>query len=102
MARSPDSGARKDARLWPYVGRATQKNRCQARNRHQYISHFCYNPDMTIGIIGPERKTPGRNAVVGLIVTAIFAVICLVLLALVGDFLVDWMWFSAIGYWQVF
>jgi uncharacterized membrane protein (UPF0182 family) len=57
---------------------------------------------MTIGITGPERKAPGRNAVVGLIVTAIFAGVCLILLALVGDFLVDWMWFSAIGYWQVF
>jgi uncharacterized protein len=57
---------------------------------------------MTIGITGPERKTPGRNAVVGLIVTAIFAGICLILLGLIGDFLVDWMWFSAIGYWQVF
>lgn len=39
---------------------------------------------------------------VGLIATAIFAAICLVLLALVSDFLVDWMWFSAIGYRQVF
>jgi uncharacterized membrane protein (UPF0182 family) len=57
---------------------------------------------MTIGITGPERKAPGRNAVVGLIVTAIFGGICLILLGLVGDFLVDWMWFSAIGYWQVF
>jgi uncharacterized protein len=57
---------------------------------------------MTIGITGPERKSPGRNAVVGLIVTAIFAGICLILLGLIGDFLVDWMWFSAIGYWQVF
>ncbi|MFL6792954.1 MAG: UPF0182 family protein, partial [Bradyrhizobium sp.] len=57
---------------------------------------------MTIGITGPERKTPGRNAVVGLIVTAIFIGICLILLALVGDFLVDWMWFSAIGYSRVF
>jgi len=57
---------------------------------------------MTIGITGPERKTPGRNAVVGVIVTAIFSGICLILLAIVGDFLVDWMWFSAVGYSQVF
>jgi uncharacterized protein len=57
---------------------------------------------MTIGITGPERKPPGRNAVVGLIVTALFAGICLILLAIVGDFLVDWMWFSAVGYSQVF
>lgn len=91
-----------DARLWPYVGRETQKNRCQARDRRQYISRFCYNPDMTIGITGPERKSPGRNAVVGLIVTGIFAGICLIILAIVGDLLVDWMWFSAVGYSRVF
>ena len=57
---------------------------------------------MTIGITGPEPKIPGRNAVVGLIVTAIIAAVCLILLGLIGDFLVDWMWFSAIGYSQVF
>ena len=57
---------------------------------------------MTIGITGPEQKVPGRNAVVGLIVTAIIAAVCLILLGLIGDFLVDWMWFSAIGYSQVF
>src|SRR5262245_45940881 len=63
---------------------------------------FCYNAFMTIGITGPERKQPGRNAVGGLIVTAILAGICLILLAIVSDFLVDWMWFSAVGYSQVF
>ena len=57
---------------------------------------------MTIGITGPEPKIPGRNAVVGLIVTAIIAAVCLILLGLIGDFLVDWMWFSSIGYSQVF
>src|SRR5438105_4258579 len=57
---------------------------------------------MTIGITGPERKKPWRHAVVGLIVTAILAAACLILLGLIGDFLVDWMWFSAIGYSQVF
>jgi uncharacterized membrane protein (UPF0182 family) len=57
---------------------------------------------MTIGITGPEPKIPGRNAVVGLILTAIIAAVCLILLGLIGDFLVDWMWFSAIGYSQVF
>ena len=57
---------------------------------------------MTIGITGPERKAPGRNAVVGLFVAAIVFGIFLILLGLAGDFLVDWMWFSAIGYLQVF
>jgi len=57
---------------------------------------------MTIGIAGPDRKAPGRSAVAGLIIIAIVAGIGLVLLGLVGDILVDWMWFSAIGYTQVF
>ncbi|MBR0833832.1 UPF0182 family protein [Bradyrhizobium manausense] len=57
---------------------------------------------MTIGISGPERKAPGRSAMVGLIIAAIIAAIGLILLALAGDFLVDWMWFSSIGYRQVF
>ena len=57
---------------------------------------------MTIGIAGPDRKPPGRSAVAGLIIVAIVAGIGLMLLALVGDILVDWMWFSAVGYAQVF
>jgi hypothetical protein len=42
------------------------------------------------------------TAVAGLIIVAIVTGIGLTLLALVGDVLVDWMWFSAIGYAQVF
>ena len=57
---------------------------------------------MTIGITGPERKAPGRTAVAGLIIAAIVLAIFLILLGLVGDVLVDWMWFSAIGYLRVF
>jgi uncharacterized membrane protein (UPF0182 family) len=57
---------------------------------------------MTIGIAGPDRKAPGRSAVAGLIIVAIAGGISLTLLGLVGDFLVDWMWFSAIGYPAVF
>jgi len=57
---------------------------------------------MTIGIAGPDRKPPGRSAVAGLIIVAIVAGIGLMLLALVSDILVDWMWFSAVGYAQVF
>jgi uncharacterized protein len=57
---------------------------------------------MTIGITGPERGAPGRNAVVGIIIAAIVVGIFLILLGLTGDVLVDWLWFSSIGYLQVF
>src|SRR5258708_39904616 len=57
---------------------------------------------MTIGIAGPGRKVPGQNAVVGFIIAAIVVGVCLILLGLVSDFLVDWLWFSSIGYLQVF
>jgi uncharacterized membrane protein (UPF0182 family) len=57
---------------------------------------------MTIGITGPERKAPGQNAVVKLIVAAFVAAIFLVLLRLATGFLVDWLWFSSIGYLPVF
>jgi uncharacterized membrane protein (UPF0182 family) len=39
---------------------------------------------------------------VALIVAAIIVLICLILLGLTADFLVDWLWFSAIGYLGVF
>jgi uncharacterized membrane protein (UPF0182 family) len=57
---------------------------------------------MTIGITGPERKVPRQSAVVGWIVAAIVVGICLILLGFASDFLVDWLWFSSIGYLQVF
>ena len=57
---------------------------------------------MTIGIAGPGPKAPRRSAAVGFIIAAIIVVIGLILLALASDFLVDWMWFSSIGYRQVF
>lgn len=57
---------------------------------------------MTIGITGPERKAPRQSAVVGFSIAAVFVGICLILLWLASDFLVDWLWFSAIGYPQVF
>jgi uncharacterized membrane protein (UPF0182 family) len=40
--------------------------------------------------------------VVGLIIAAVLVAICLILLGLMGDFLVDWLWFSAVGYLEVF
>jgi uncharacterized membrane protein (UPF0182 family) len=56
---------------------------------------------MTIGITGPRRRALRRGAVAALI-GAIVVAICLILLGLTGDFLVDWLWFSAIGYLDVF
>ena len=38
----------------------------------------------------------------GLLVTAMVFAICLILLGITSDFLVDWLWFSAIGYLGVF
>jgi len=57
---------------------------------------------MTIGITGPGRKVPRQSAVVRIIIAAIVAGIGLLLLSLASDFLVDWLWFSSIGYLQVF
>ena len=56
---------------------------------------------MTIGITGPERRAPWQGAARALIVTAIIFLICLILLGLISGFLVDWLWFSAIGYFGV-
>jgi uncharacterized membrane protein (UPF0182 family) len=96
MDRATDyCGASPHARLGFNVGRKAQENR-------YWVSRFCYNSTMTIGITGPERKAPGRTAVAGLIIAAIVLAIFLILLGLVGDVLVDWMWFSAIGYLRVF
>ncbi|UWU91656.1 UPF0182 family protein [Bradyrhizobium sp. CB1015] len=57
---------------------------------------------MTIRIAGPQRKAPRLSGVVGLTVVAVVITICLILLELASDFLVDWLWFSSLGYLQVF
>src|SRR5215510_7839905 len=57
---------------------------------------------MTVGITGPRRRAPWRGAVMVLIIAGIVLSICLILLGLAGDFLVDWLWFSTIGYLDVF
>ncbi|SFQ21629.1 hypothetical protein SAMN05216330_11959 [Bradyrhizobium sp. Ghvi] len=57
---------------------------------------------MTIRIAGPQRKAPRPSGVVTLTVAAVVVTICLILLALGSDFLVDWLWFSSVGYLQVF
>jgi uncharacterized protein len=65
-------------------------------------SGLCYHSAMTIGITRRSRRAPWRGAVVVLIIAAIVLSICLILLGLTGDFLVDWLWFSTIGYLDVF
>jgi uncharacterized protein len=57
---------------------------------------------MTIGITGPKQREPWRGAAVALLRFAIVVVICLILLGIANNFLVDWLWFSAIGYSPVF
>src|SRR5882724_5891800 len=71
-------------------------------NQAANVLHFCYHQTMTIGITGPERKVPRQSAVVGFIIAAVFVGICLILLWLASDLLVDWLWFSSIGYLPVF
>src|SRR5882724_12049641 len=57
---------------------------------------------MTIGITGPEPKIPRQSALAGFLIAAVVVGIGLILLGLASDFLVDWLWFSSIGYPQVF
>jgi len=71
-------------------------------NQAASVPPFGYHPTMTIGISGPGRRAPRQHAVVKLIVAAVVIGICLILLDLAGDLLVDWLWFSSIGYLQVF
>jgi len=71
-------------------------------NQAAGVPHFRYDQAMTIGITGPGPKVPRRSALARFIVAAVFIGICLILLSLASDFLVDWLWFSSIGYLQVF
>jgi uncharacterized protein len=57
---------------------------------------------MTFGIAGPDRRTPWQRAVAGLVIAAVVIVVCLIALGVTSDFLVDWLWFSAVGYLPVF
>ncbi|MFZ3247905.1 MAG: UPF0182 family protein, partial [Pseudolabrys sp.] len=63
---------------------------------------FCYYQTMPIEIAGSRRRAPWQRALRVLIVVAIVFLICLILLGLTTSFLVDWLWFSAIGYFGVF
>jgi uncharacterized protein len=57
---------------------------------------------MTIGITGPQPKVPGGSGLAGWIIAAIVVGIGLLLLREASDVLVDWLWFSSVGYLQVF
>ena len=57
---------------------------------------------MTIGITGPGPNAPRRSALAGLTIAAIVGGIGLILLGHASDALVDWLWFSSIGYLPVF
>jgi uncharacterized protein len=57
---------------------------------------------MMTAITGPGGRTPWQGVVVAIIIAGIILAIGLILLGLTGDFLVDWLWFSTIGYSHVF
>src|SRR5262245_48943617 len=54
---------------------------------------------MTMRITGSR---PWRGALRALLVVVALLVTCLILLELVASFLVDWLWFSAVGYLDIF
>ena len=57
---------------------------------------------MTIGIPGPAQKTPRRSGLAVFVAAAIIVIVSLILLGVFSDLLIDWMWFSAVGYSGVF
>jgi uncharacterized protein len=57
---------------------------------------------MTMQIPGPGRRGPWHSALRVLVIAVIIFFICLILLDLIAGLLVDWLWFSAIGYLGVF
>ena len=57
---------------------------------------------MTHQLAGPRRWTLQQRVIVALIIAAIILVSGLILLGLTGDFLVDWLWFSAVGYLPIY
>src|SRR5215813_864109 len=57
---------------------------------------------MTMQISGPRLRAPWQSALRVFIVVVIIFLICFILLGIIGGLLVDWLWFSAIGYLSVF
>jgi uncharacterized protein len=57
---------------------------------------------MTISISGPRRRAPWQGPLRAFIIALIVFSVGLIVLGLTGGILVDWLWFSAIGYFSVF
>jgi uncharacterized membrane protein (UPF0182 family) len=57
---------------------------------------------MTMRIIGSRRRAPWQGALRVLLIVIAILVTCLILLELIASFLIDWLWFSAVGYLDVF
>ncbi len=57
---------------------------------------------MTIGIAGPAQKVPGRSVLAWLFTAVVVLIVFLWLTGVVAEVLVDWLWFSSVGYLQVF
>jgi uncharacterized protein len=57
---------------------------------------------MSIEITGPKRRPPWRGTRYALVIAGIVGAIGLILLGLIGEFLVDWLWFFSVGYSPVF
>jgi uncharacterized protein len=76
--------------------------RLPATNDAASTVRFCYDWVMTIEIAGPAGKVPGRSVLAGWIIAAIAFIVFLWLTRVAGEVLVDWLWFSSVGYLQVF
>src|SRR5262245_25802806 len=57
---------------------------------------------MTMRIAGSRWRAPWQGALRMLLVVIAILVTCIILLELIAGFLVDWLWFSAVGYLDVF
>src|SRR6516162_3282191 len=67
-----------------------------------YAGRRAQTETKTISTAGQRLPARWRGVIGGLLVTAMVFAICLILLGITSDFLVDWLWFSAIGYLGVF
>src|SRR5262245_44473204 len=57
---------------------------------------------MTMRIAGSRWRAPWQGALRMLLIVIAILVTCIILLELIAGFLVDWLWFSAVGYLDVF
>jgi hypothetical protein len=66
------------------------------------MTHHEHNrPERNMALL-TTRRALGRGAFIALLIAVILLAICLILLGSTVDFIVDWLWFSAIGYLSVF